>query len=153
MNSIFKYNANAKYSTKDLKGEYNSNNFSLLDVYLDEKGQSVKIQLPNISKDHHIVAETSPTTCCDEWPLSIVLWTKFYNSHGKCKPELNEYFHMCWCQLNFVMFCATSAIGISWQHINHPNLHVRSVYRFYVYFHVRLMLHDFFITRRWFQQG
>ena len=36
MNTIFKYNANAKYSTKDLKGAYNSNNVSLLDVYLDE---------------------------------------------------------------------------------------------------------------------
>ena len=36
MNTIFKYNANAKYSVKDLRGGHNSNNFSLLDVYLDE---------------------------------------------------------------------------------------------------------------------
>ena len=43
MNTIFESNANAKYSTKDLKGDYNSNNFSLLDVYVDEKGTSVKI--------------------------------------------------------------------------------------------------------------
>ena len=48
MNTTFKYNANAKYSTKDLKHGFSSNNFSLLDVYLDEKGTSVKIQLPNI---------------------------------------------------------------------------------------------------------
>ena len=61
MNTIFKYNTNAKYSTKDLKSGYNSNNFSLLDVYLDEKGPSVKIQQPNIFKDHHIVANPSPT--------------------------------------------------------------------------------------------
>ena len=54
MNTIFKYNADAKYSAKDLKGGYNSNNFSLLSVYLDEKRTSVKIQLPNIFKDHHI---------------------------------------------------------------------------------------------------
>ena len=46
------------------------------------------------------------------------------------------------CQLNFAMFCVTSALGISWQHLNHPNLHVRSVYRFHVYFHVRLILHE-----------
>ena len=46
------------------------------------------------------------------------------------------------CQLNFVMFCATSALGISWQHLNHPNVLVRSVYRSHVYFHVRLILHD-----------
>ena len=67
---------------------------------------------------------------------------KFYNSHGKYKPELNEYFRMYRCQLNFVMLCATSALGISRQHHNHPNLLVRSVYRFLVYFHVRLILHD-----------
>ena len=79
MNTIFKCNANAKYSTKDLKGDYNSNNFSLLDVYLDEKGPSVKTQLPNIFKDHDIVAQPTPTTVgSDEWPLlSLVPWRKF----------------------------------------------------------------------------
>ena len=51
MNTIFKHNVNAKYSTKDLKGGYNSNNLSLLDVFLDEKGTFVKIQLLNIFKD------------------------------------------------------------------------------------------------------
>ena len=84
MNTIFKYNANAKYLAKDLRGGHNSNNFSLLDVYLDEKGLSLRIQLPNILKDYNI----------DEWPLSFSIWTKFYNSHGKYKPESNEYFHM-----------------------------------------------------------
>ena len=83
MNTMFKYNGNAKYSTKDLKGDYNSSNFSL-----GEKGPSVKIQLPNIFKDHHIVAQPTPTTAgYDEWPLSLTLWKKFYNSHGKYKPE------------------------------------------------------------------
>ena len=62
MNTIFKYNANAKYSIKDLKDGYSSNNFALLDLYLDEKGTLIKIQLPNIFKDHHIVAQPTPTT-------------------------------------------------------------------------------------------
>ena len=53
MKPIFTYNSNAKYSTKDLKGGYNSNNFSSLDVDLDEKRPSVKTQLLNILKDHH----------------------------------------------------------------------------------------------------
>ena len=61
MNTIFKYNVNAKYSTKDLKGVHNNINFSLLNIYLEEKGPSVKIQLPNIFKDHHIVAKPSTT--------------------------------------------------------------------------------------------
>ena len=115
MNTIFKYNANAKYSTKDLKGGYNSNNFSLLDVYLDEKGILVKIHLPNIFKDHHIVAQPTPTTVgYDEWQLSLTLWKNFCNSHVKNKAELYEYFYMYLCQLNFAMFCASSALGISW---------------------------------------
>ena len=100
---------------KHLRGGHNSNKFSLLDVYLDEKGSSFKIQLPIIFKDHHISAKPSPITVgYDEWPLSIALWTKFCNSHGKYKPELNEYFHTYRFQLSFVMFCVTSALGMSW---------------------------------------
>ena len=67
---------------------------------------------------------------------------KFYNIRGKYKPELDEYFHMYQFQLNFTLICATSALGISWQHLNHSNLLVGSVYRFHLYFHVRLILHD-----------
>ena len=39
------------------------------------------------------------------------------------------------------MFGATSALGISWYHLNHPNLLVRAVYRFHANFEVRLILH------------
>ena len=94
MNTLFKHNANAKYSIKDLKGVYNNNNFSLLNVYLDEKGTSVKIQLPNIIKGHHIIAKLKARIARDEWSLFLALWRKFYNSHGKYRPELNEYFHI-----------------------------------------------------------
>ena len=44
------------------------------------------------------------------------------------------------------MFCVTSALGISLQHLNHPNLIVRAVYRFHVFFHVRLILHKLGIS-------
>ena len=50
------------------------------------------------------------------------------------------------CQLNFAMFYVTSALGISWQHLNHPNLLLRSVYRFHMYFRVRLILHELDIS-------
>ena len=137
MNPIFKNNSNAKYLTEDLKDRHNTNDFSLLDVYLNEKRPSVKIHLLNIFKDHHIQAKSSPTAVgYDEWSLSNALWMTFYNSHGKYKPELNEYFHMHRCQLNFAMFCATSALVISWQHLN----------RFHVYFHVRIILHHLGIS-------
>ena len=45
------------------------------------------------------------------------------------------------CQLNFALFCAISVLGISWQHLNHPNLLVRTVYRLHVYLHVQIILH------------
>ena len=50
------------------------------------------------------------------------------------------------CQLNSVMFQVTSALGISWQHLNHPNLLVRAVYRFHEYFYVRLILYELRIS-------
>ena len=65
---------------------------------------------------------------------------KFCNIHGQYKPQLNEYFHMYRCQLNFAMFCATSTLGFFWQHLNHSNLFLRSVYRFHIYFHARIIL-------------
>ena len=111
-----------------------------MSIYLDEKGPSVKTQFPNIFKDHQIVAKPRPTTVADEWPLSSAFRRNFYNSHGKYKPELNEYFHMYRCQLNFSLFTATSALRISGQHLSHPNLLVRAVYILHVYFHVLLVL-------------
>ena len=41
-------------------------------------------------------------------------------------------------QLNFTVFCASSAYGVSSEHLNytkHPM--IRAVYRFHVYYHVR----------------
>ena len=48
--------------------------------------------------------------------------------------------------LNFALFCVTSALGISWQRLYHPNLLVCAVYRFYVYFQIRLILHELGIS-------
>ena len=47
-----------------------------------------------------------------------------------------------------VKFCPVlcyNALGSSWQHLNHPNLLERAVYRFHVYFHVRLIFDDLHI--------
>ena len=42
------------------------------------------------------------------------------------------------------MFCATSALGVSWQHLNHSNSLVLIIYRF----HVRIILHHLDISLR-----
>ena len=82
------------------------------------------------------------------WWMAIIScpWRKLYNSHGKQKPELNEYFHMYRCQLKFSLFAVTSGLGFSWQHLKNLNLLLCSVYRFHVYFHIRLILHELGIS-------
>ena len=44
------------------------------------------------------------------------------------------------------MFCAASALVISWQHINHLTFLARDVYRFHLYFYVRMILHHLCIS-------
>ena len=41
-------------------------------------------------------------------------------------------------QLNFAVWCASSACGVSSAHLKHPM--IRSVYRFHIYYHVRQVL-------------
>ena len=44
-------------------------------------------------------------------------------------------------QLNYAVFCASSAYGVSSAHLNHTkHPMIRSVYRFHVYYHVRRVL-------------
>ena len=44
-------------------------------------------------------------------------------------------------QLNFVVFCASSACGVSSEHLNYKKHSiVRAVYQFHVYYHVRRIL-------------
>ena len=43
-------------------------------------------------------------------------------------------------QLNFVVFCASSACGASVEHLNDKEPMIRSIYRFHVYYHIRRIL-------------
>ena len=91
MNLIFKYNGNAKSSTRDLKIEYTGNDFSVLDVYLNVKGPSAKIKLLNIFKNNHIGACSVPTAVgYDKWEISNSIWKRFYYGHNKYRPELSD---------------------------------------------------------------
>ena len=79
-------------------------------------------------------------------PYLMPLGKKDYNSRSEYKPKLGKYFQIYRYQLNFVMFCTTSVLDISWCHLNHPNLLAHSVYRFHVYFHVKIILHHLGIS-------
>ena len=43
-------------------------------------------------------------------------------------------------QLNFVVFCASSACGVSVEHLNTKEPMIRIIYRFHVYYHIRRIL-------------
>ena len=43
-------------------------------------------------------------------------------------------------QLNFVVFCASSACGVSVEHLDAKEPMIRSIYRFHVYYHIRRIL-------------
>ena len=43
-------------------------------------------------------------------------------------------------QLNFAVFCASSACGVSIEHLNAKEPMIRSIYRFRVYYHIRRIL-------------
>ena len=43
-------------------------------------------------------------------------------------------------QLNFAIFCASSACGVSVEHLNAKQPMIRSIYRFHVYYHIRRIL-------------
>ena len=64
MNSVFKSNGHAKYSTKELNGGYTGNDFSVLHVYQNEKRPSVKIQLLFVSVNFSYHLEGDNTKYC-----------------------------------------------------------------------------------------
>ena len=49
-------------------------------------------------------------------------------------------FNIWQSQLNFVVFCASSACGVSVEHLNTKEPMIRSIYRFHIYYHVRRIL-------------
>ena len=61
----------------------------------------MKTQMLNIFKDQHIVANV--TSVGDDYSLSNASWMKFHTTNDKYKPELDEYFQMYRCQLNFAL--------------------------------------------------
>ena len=58
----------------------------------------------------------------------------------KFKDGDNYKFTLWQSQLNFAVFCTSSACGVSVEHMNAKKPMIRSIYRFHVYYHVRRIL-------------
>ena len=73
--------------------------------------------------------------------LLIILWGKCVLGINSGRIRNKDLLKLWQTQLNFAVFCASSACGVSSAHLNytkHPM--IRSVYRFHVYYHVRRVL-------------
>ena len=71
-----------------------------------------------------------------DYPLGqISVGDKLWTNWNKAAMRLWQ------TQLNFAVWCASSACGVSYAHLNY-NKHpmIRAVYRFHVYYHVRRVL-------------
>ena len=123
MMNIYKYNPQAKYTPKQYAGGIN---LSKHRIYVNDK-QYVDLKFPSIFEDYDIVRYK------DEWTLSN---TEAAQLHGR-PPRLEEYFHYYRCQLNFAIYCSTSALGISKEHLTQGSELMQSIYRFHVYYHLR----------------
>ena len=130
----FQYNSNATYSTKDLASSNSTLDLVTQKIYLNES-EFVQLKFMDILKDHEIIPDIEKNRHSyvgDSWKLT----DQAFNALHSQKPRLEEYFHMYRCQLNFALYCVSFALGVSMQHLNHPNMLICSVYRFHVYYHM-----------------
>ena len=125
MNRIYKYNPDASY--KPNGGRY-LQLISAKDLYIqnitvaehDGHSDSFQVKFPSVFANY---------------PLSTV------RVEDQRFKDFDHYKFTLWqLQLNFAVFCASFACGVSVEHLNAKGPMIRSVYRFHVYYHIRRIL-------------
>ena len=85
-------------------------------ITLAEHSDSFKVKFPNVFTDYPLGAVRVEDQRLKDWDhYKFTLWQS---------------------QLNFAVFCASSACGVSVEHMNAKKLMIRSIYRFHVYYHI-----------------
>ena len=125
MNRIYGYNPDASYEPN--QGTY-LQQIGSKDLYIqnitvsehDGHSDSFQIKFPNIFTNY-------PPTQMQVEDQKYIDW--------------NNYKFTLWqTQLNFAVFCASSACGVSIEHLDASRPLLQSVYRFHVYYHIRRIL-------------
>ena len=121
MDRIYKYNPDASY--KQNQGRY-LQLISAKDLYIQNMTVSVhdsfQVKFPNVFTNY---------------PLGAVRV-----EDKKFKDWDNYKFTLWQSQLNFAVFCVSSACGVSVKHMNAKKPMIRSIYHFHVYYHIRRIL-------------
>ena len=125
MDRIYKYNSDASY--KPNGGTY-LQLITAKDLYIqnvtvaenDGHSDSFQVKFPNVFTNYPLGAVRVEDQKFKDWDhYKFTLWQS---------------------QLNFAVFCASSACGVSVEHLNAKEPMIRSIYRFHVYYHIRRIL-------------
>ena len=125
MDRIYKYNSNASY--KPNGGTY-LQLITAKDLYIqnitvaehDGHSDSFQVKFPNVFTNYPLGAVRVEDQKFKDWDhYKFTIWQS---------------------QLNFAVFCASSACGVSVEHLNAKQPMIRSIYRFHVYYHIRRIL-------------
>ena len=125
MDRIYKYNSDASY--KPNGGTY-LQLITAKDLYIqnitvaehDGHSDSFQVKFPNVFTNYPLGAVRVEDQKFKDWDhYKFTIWQS---------------------QLNFAVFCASSACGVSVEHVNAKEPMIRSIYRFHVYYHIRRIL-------------
>ena len=125
MDRIYRYNSNSSY--KPNGGTY-LQQIGSKDLYIqnitvsehDKHSESFQIKFPNVFTNYLLGAVRVEDQKFKDWDhYTFTIWQS---------------------QLNFAVFCASSACGVSVEHLNAKEPMIRSIYRFHVYYHIRRIL-------------
>ena len=125
MDRIYKYNSDASY--KPNGGTY-LQLITAKDLYIqnvtvvehDKHSDSFQVKFPNVFTNYLLGAVRVEDQKFKDWDhYKFTIWQS---------------------QLNFAVFCASSACGVSVEHLNAKEPMIRSIYRFHVYYHIRRIL-------------
>ena len=125
MDRIYKYNSDASYKPN---GGIYLQLITAKDLYIqnisvaehDGHSDSFQVKFPNIFTNYPLGAVRVEDRRFKDW------------DHSK--------FTIWQLQLNFVVLCASSACGVSVEHLNAKEPMMRSIYHFHVYYHIRRIL-------------
>ena len=125
MDRIYKYNSDASY--KPNGGTY-LQLITAKDLYIqnitvaehDGRSDSFQVKFPNVFTNYLLGAVRVEDQKFKDWDhYKFTIWQS---------------------QLNFAVFCASSACGVSVEHLNAKESMIKSIYRFHVYYHIRRIL-------------
>ena len=129
MDRIYKYNPDASY--KPNGGRYlqliTAKDLYIQNITVSEHDghqptviDSFQVKFPNVFTNYPLGAVRVEDQKFKDWDhYKFTLWQS---------------------QLNLVVFCASSACGVSVEHLNAKEPMIRSIYRFHVYYHIRRIL-------------